>query len=104
MGFSAYGGGAGGLGSRTPFSRGQFDVHPIFDGGIFSNDFYMTNLSARYRIVDFDALDGEFGWGDGGTFTYTRGAQTGTAWFIYEVLDYNGLGKNSSATVSIEVQ
>lgn len=103
MSFTAPFGGMN-LGTRTPLNRGQYDIHPIDSAGIFANDAGLTNLNARWRVVDSDPLDGSFTYEDGGKVTYTRGALTGVAWFIYEILDYDGTGKTDSATVRVTVE
>ena len=103
MSFSAPFGGLN-FGTRTPLNRGQYDIYPIDPAGIFANDTGLTNPNGRWRVVESDPLDGSFTWADGGAFTYTRGVQTGTAYFIYELLDYDGTGKTDSATVRITVE
>jgi len=80
-------------------------VYPIDPGGIFENDPYtITNTDADWQVTDESLLDGTLEVFDGGRFQYTRGVQTGTAWFDYTVFDYDGAGNDYTLTVTIDVQ
>lgn len=81
------------------------NVFPIVAGGIFDgpNGAIITNQSATWRVTSFEALDGTFNFYEGGAWDYTAGSQTGTAWFDWEVNDYDGLGGTSGARFSFTV-
>ncbi len=80
-------------------------VYPIVPGGIFEGtESIITNQSATWIVLSQNPLDGAFTFYSGGAWVYTRGTQTGTASFTYEVRDYDGQGSNTTATHSVIVQ
>ena len=65
---------------------------------------FITNTAATFQVTAENLLGGTLNVYDYGYFDYERGAQTGTASFDYTVYDYDGLGNNTSATWTINVQ
>lgn len=82
----------------------QLTVYPVTPGGLFEGtEGVITNINATWVVTSENTLDGSFEYFDGGGWRYTRGTQTGTASFNYTVVDYDGLGNNTSATHTVTV-
>ncbi len=90
--------------SQTTLGSNLLFVYPFMSPSIFDND-TIPNQDAelRWRVVNESPLDGVFEYFRGGGFRYTAGAQTGTAQFTYQILDFDGLGGNTQAVVSVVV-
>ena len=81
------------------------DPTQLDSSSIFYNDIsVITNTAATFQVTAENLLGGTLNVYDYGYFDYERGAQTGTASFDYTVYDYDGLGNNTSATWTINVQ
>ena len=79
-----------------------YSVYPILSGGIFDND-VIPNTLAKWRVVSADS-ETRWEWFDGGGYTFdATGATAGAYTATYEVENWDGLGNNASATVTVTV-
>lgn len=84
---------------------GGYNVYPIAVGGIFEGqESTFTNQSSTWFATVTEELDGAFTFSDGGSFTFTKGIQAGTASFDYTVFNYDGLGNDATGSWSVIVQ
>ena len=90
--------------TQTPTGATFFNVHP-FDplDSIFANDTGLVNQTALWQVTSETPLDGSFEYFNGGGFRYTVGVQEGIASFDYQIIDFDGLGTDTQATVSVNI-
>lgn len=71
-------------------------VYPIDPDGIFAGqEALIPNTGATWSVRDLQPLDGSFSdFGVGGTYKYTRGVDTGSATFVFDVFNADGIGGN----------
>lgn len=94
--------GAANAEGESPSAGAGYAVFPKLSGGIFDNDVGITNNSALWYVVSEDPLDGAFSYRDGGGFTYVTGDQSGTATFVYRIVEFDGVS-DTEATVRVTV-
>ena len=87
-----------------PAASAELLVFPFTTPSIFDDWTDLDNQGATWKVDFEEPLDGTFEYFDGGGFLYTRGNDTGTAFFDYTVINYDGFGSNDSARVSVLVE
>lgn len=88
--------------SATPSGATTYNVFPFAVPSIFDNDTGIVNAGAQWQVTSETPLDGAFTYQNGGGFTYTS-VSSGSAQFDYQIIDFDGAGNNTQATVTVNV-